>query len=218
VDVVSKYENPGNDTSDVRCASGVTSMHTCPGIAGESSGAASNCEASVVPDNVEASVVPDNVEGSGDTASTLPPSVPAEEVEPVEWAELTILQEFDDDGDAKEAAHEDKIYEAIFKVADERAVEVAREAIPIPGMIAEMQDDMAEAAAPVDDHDDNEPNVDWDRENPDLPVGVSFPSMEEFRLAVRHHAIDKEFELATSHSYHDRFRGHCASLGVLRLL
>jgi hypothetical protein len=47
VDVVSKYENPGNDTSDVRCASGVTSMHTCPGIAGESSGAASNCEASV---------------------------------------------------------------------------------------------------------------------------------------------------------------------------
>jgi hypothetical protein len=102
--------------------------------------------ASVVPDNVEASFVPDNVEGSGDTASTLPPSVLAEEVEPVEWAELTILQEFDDDGDAKEAAHEDKIYEAIFKVADERALEVAREAIPIPGMTAEMQDDMAEAA------------------------------------------------------------------------
>ena len=35
---------------------------------------------------------------------------------------------------------EDKVYEAMgFKAADERAEEAAREAIPIPTMIAEMQ-------------------------------------------------------------------------------
>ena len=40
-----------------------------------------------------------------------------------------------------------------------------------------------------------------------------FPSMDDFRLAVRQHAIVKDFELATSHSDTERFRGHCASLG-----
>jgi hypothetical protein len=58
-----------------------------------------------------------------------------------------------------------------------------------------------------------EPNIDWDRENPNLSVGVSFPNIDDFRLDVRQRAIVKEFELATSPSDHDRFRGHCASLG-----
>ena len=37
--------------------------------------------------------------------------------------------------------------------------------------------------------------------------------MNDFRLAVRQHAIVKDFELATAHSDTERFRGHCASLG-----
>ena len=140
--------------------------------------------------------------------------MPPEQAQPVDWAELTILQEDNEDGDAKQAADEDKVYEAMgFAATDERVKDAAREAIPIPTMTAEIQADMEEAAVPVDDHDDQEPMFDWDRQNLDLSVGVYFPSMNDFRLAVRQHAIVKDFELATAHSDTERFRGHCASLG-----
>ena len=45
-----------------------------------------------------------------------------EEAEEVDWAELTILAELNEDGKAKEVADEDKVYEAMgFKAANERA-------------------------------------------------------------------------------------------------
>jgi len=115
-----------------------------------------------------------------------------EEAEEVDWAELTILAEPNEDGEAKEVDDEDKVYEAMgFKAADERAEEEAREAMPIPTMTAEMQSDMADGAVPVGDHVGEEPMFDWDRDNLDMSVGVSYPSMDDFRLAVRQHAIAK---------------------------
>ena len=100
-----------------------------------------------------------------------------------------------------------------FKAVDERAEEAAREAVHIPTMTAEMQKDMGESVVPVDDNVPDEPMFQWDRDNPDMSVGVCYPSMDDFRLAVRQHAIVKEFELATAHSDTQRFRGHCGSLG-----
>ena len=206
VDVVSKHAQTANASSGVRCASGVTSA--------QDSAAPGNAQGSGAPDNVEGSVVPDNVEGSGDTCSSPPPSVPVEEAEEVDWAELTILAEPNEDGEAKEVADEDKVYEAMgFKAIDERAEEAAREAVPIPTMTAEIQSDMTDVVVPVDDHVGEEPMFDWDRDNPDMFVGVSYPSMDGFRLAVRQHAIVKDFELHTAHSDTSRFRGNYASLG-----
>ena len=84
--------------------------------------------------------------------------MPADTPEPVDWANLIILLDVNDDGDATVAVDEDKVYEAMgFKAADERAEEVAREAIPIPTVTAEMQQDMSEAAVLVDDNVDEEP-------------------------------------------------------------
>ena len=40
----------------------------------------------------------------------------------------------------------------------------------------------------------------WDMDNPDMSVGTCYPSKTEFRLAVRQHAIVKEFEYDTEHS------------------
>ena len=65
--------------------------------------------------------------------------MPVEEAEEVDWAELTILAEPNEDEEAKEVADEDKVYEAMgFKATDERAEEAAREVVPIPTMTAEM--------------------------------------------------------------------------------
>ena len=59
--------------------------------------------------------------------------------------------------------------------------------MPIPTMIEEMQSGMAEAAVLVDDIVAEEPMFDWDRDNPDMSVGICYPSMEDFRLAVKQH-------------------------------
>ena len=198
VDVVSKHAYSGNDSSTRRCASGVTT--------GEGSG---------IPRNVggSGSNVPENAEGTGDTCSSPPPSVLADILELVDWDNLIILPDVSDDGDATVAVDEDKVYEAMgFNAADERVEEEAREAILIPTMIAEMQQDMSEVAIPVDDNVEEEPMFEWDRDNPDMSVGTCYPSMDDFRLAVRQHAIVKEFELGTAHSDKKRFRGHCAAL------
>ena len=80
-------------------------------------------------------------------------------------------------------------------------------------MIAKMQWDMSEAAILVDDNVSDEPVLDWDRDNPDLSVGISYPSMHNLRLAVKQHAIVKKFELGTAHSDKKRYRTHCAALG-----
>jgi hypothetical protein len=125
VDVVSKHTYSGNDSSTRRCASVVTTSVGI-GIPGNVGGSGSN--------------VPENAEGTGDTCSSSPPSMLADILEPVDWANLIILPDVNDDGDATVAIDEDKVYEAMgFKAADERAEEAAREAIPIPTMTVEMQ-------------------------------------------------------------------------------
>jgi hypothetical protein len=72
---------------------------------------------------------------------------------------------------------------------------------------------MGEAVVNVDDNDPAEPMQDWDRDNPDMSVGTIYPNMIEFRLAVRQHAILKEFELVTEKSDRIRFGGHCKAKG-----
>jgi len=71
---------------------------------------------------------------------------------------------------------------------------------------------MSEAVVPVDDNVEEEPMFEWDRDNPDMSVGTCYPSMDDLRLAVKQHAIVKEFELATIHSDKKRLRGNCGAL------
>ncbi|RLM64783.1 hypothetical protein C2845_PM16G05530 [Panicum miliaceum] len=219
VDVVSKHgQGSGSASSCGGCASGVTigegsGVHDNVG----GSGIDGNVGGSASHGNVGGSVVPKNAEGTSDTCTSPPPpppSVPDDIPELVDWANLTILPDMEDDGFANAATDEDKVYEAMgFKAVDERAEEAAREAVPIPTMTAEMQSDMAKAIVPVDDNVPEEPMFEWDKDNPDISVGTCYPSMADFRLAVKQHAILNEFELATVHSDKKRFRGNCGSLG-----
>jgi hypothetical protein len=80
-------------------------------------------------------------------------------------------------------------------------------------MTREMQEEMDEAAVHVDDIADEEPLHEWDRDNPDMSVGTCYPSMDEFRLAVRQHAIKGQFEMHVEHSDTDRYRVKCGALG-----
>ena len=77
---------------------------------------------------------------------------------------------------------------------------------------------MSKAAVHIDDTVHEEPMHEWDRDNPDMSVGTLYPSMKEFRLAVRQHAIVQEFEYDTEHSDKDRFRKDRFSSGRIILL
>ena len=59
----------------------------------------------------------------------------------------------------------------------------------------------------MDDHIPSEDYVFYDRENPPMKVGTIYPSMDEFRAALRQHGIMGQFELGTQKSCKDLFRG-----------
>jgi hypothetical protein len=53
--------------------------------------------------------------------------------------------------------------------------------------------------------------ISYDKNNPSMEVGTVYPNMDEFRLAVRQYAINKEFNLGVEKSYRTRYRAHCKS-------
>ena len=190
VDVVTKdgyTENASSGASKGRCVSGVTSERN----GGQSA---------------------DDAEGYGDTYSS-PQQAPTDLPIAVDWTTLTVIGQADYDGLAQAVADEDKVYEAMGFEDVEPTPEEGIEEVPIPGMSAEMQADMEEAAVNVDDTVHEEPMHEWDRDNPEMSVGTLYPSMKEFRLAVRQHAIVHEFEYDTEHSDKDRFRAKCSAVG-----
>jgi hypothetical protein len=67
----------------------------------------------------------------------------------------------------------------------------------------------ADAAMPVDDENAEMVNILHDVDHPDLKLGTLYPSMKEFRLAVRQYAINEEFEFGITKSDRNRYRVYC---------
>ncbi|RLN18050.1 uncharacterized protein C2845_PM02G15230 [Panicum miliaceum] len=57
---------------------------------------------------------------------------------------------------------------------------------------------------------DHIPNVEYDKEDPPMSVGTSYPSMKEFKLVLSQHAMKHEFEYNTTKSAPHRFRAYCS--------
>jgi hypothetical protein len=174
---------------------------------GESSG---RCRSGVTNNNAGSAQDQGQGEGEGMGGTyTSPESVEPEIV--VDWSTLTIIGEPEEDSEATVIADEDQVFEAMgFKELDANPYTTE---LPISDIPPHIVDEMNCAGNPVDDNDPIEPMVDWDRDNPDMSVGTIYPCMVDFRLAVRQHAIVKEFELATEKTDTKRFRGHCKANG-----
>uniref|UniRef100_A0A0E0KDQ5 Transposase MuDR plant domain-containing protein n=1 Tax=Oryza punctata TaxID=4537 RepID=A0A0E0KDQ5_ORYPU len=129
----------------------------------------------------------------------------------VDWGKLTIILD-SLDGDAHVLLDEDELFDAMgFKAIDERAATEEEAALPV--IPTEIQQDMIDAAIVVSDEVPADPELVWDRDDPPMEVGTKYPSMNEFRMAVKQHAIVHEFELETKKSDKDRFRGRCSAIG-----
>lgn len=104
---------------------------------------------------------------------------------------------------------------AAVRARAESLKEGRRSAGETPVISAELRNEMVDAAVPVDTDPDETlfDWYDWDREDPDLSVGLHYPSMNEFRIAIRQYAIMHEFDLKTEKSTRKSYRVKCATHG-----
>ena len=51
--------------------------------------------------------------------------------------------------------------------------------------------------------------ISYDKNNPPMDVGTIYPTMEEFKMALRQYAINNEFDLVTGKSDKMRYRCFC---------
>ena len=75
----------------------------------------------------------------------------------------------------------------------------------------EIGQDTDGAAIPTSDAVPGEMVISYDKNNPSMEVGTLYPTMEEFKLAVRQFAINKEFDLGVEKSCKTIYRAFCKS-------
>ena len=68
---------------------------------------------------------------------------------------------------------------------------------------------LAEAAIAVDDSMPEELNISYDIDNPTIEVGTVFPSLHDYRMAIRQFAINEGFDLGVKKADRTRWSGEC---------
>ncbi|GJM93607.1 hypothetical protein PR202_ga10175 [Eleusine coracana subsp. coracana] len=132
----------------------------------------------------------------------------------IDWDNLQLEPILE--GDATPMISDDEMFALLgLKADDERADRQANETRaavddppPVPDGV-----DLEGVVIPVNDVIPGEAVMHFDRENPPMTIGSTYPSMDDFRMMVRQHAIKGEFELGTEKSEPDRFRGFCKADG-----
>uniref|UniRef100_A0A453ET83 Transposase MuDR plant domain-containing protein n=1 Tax=Aegilops tauschii subsp. strangulata TaxID=200361 RepID=A0A453ET83_AEGTS len=71
---------------------------------------------------------------------------------------------------------------------------------------------LTEAAIPVDDKIAQEEEIAYDKENPHMYVGALFPSMEEFKMAIKQYAINNEIDIWGYKTDKKRYLGQCRGI------
>ncbi|CAL5093073.1 unnamed protein product [Urochloa decumbens] len=73
--------------------------------------------------------------------------------------------------------------------------------------------DTAAAQSPVDNNTHVELNIVYDKENPRIKVNEYFPTMEDFRMALRQDGIKKGFQVHKVKTDKTRYRAECKAKG-----
>ncbi|KAF0926735.1 hypothetical protein E2562_027165 [Oryza meyeriana var. granulata] len=166
----------------------------------------------VVPDGFEPDpifiVLPDGV--------VEPIAAPAIAARVVDWDTLEIPQRNDDEG-RLEIVGDDQFYELLGLRAEDEKAEKDRESATNESNLdgtgdkgkTPNGDDTSGAAILVDDAIPGERVMAYNPNNPCMDVRIVYPSMEEFRLAMRQFAINKEFELDLVKTDPSRYIGGC---------
>ena len=73
--------------------------------------------------------------------------------------------------------------------------------------------DTAAAQTRVDDNADVKFTIVYDKENPRIKVNEYFPTMEDFRMALRQYGINKGFQVHKVKTDKTRYRAECKATG-----
>lgn len=134
----------------------------------------------------------------------------------IDWDNLEIEQTQDDEGRIQ-VMSDDQMF-ALLGLRDEdesakNSTQVDRSNSAIETSGPAVIEGTEGAALPVDDAIPGELVISYDKNNPCMDLGSKYPSMKDFRLAVRQFAINKEFELDIVKSDQSRFRVKCGVEG-----
>jgi hypothetical protein len=118
------------------------------------------------------------------------------------------VERLDDEG-RLELPSEEQIYSVLgLKKEDDSEEEQERKRTRAGSSSGWKEGDDGSVAIPIFQHLPGERLI-FDRNNLGMEPGSLYPSMKEFRLAMRQYAIDKEFELGIEAIDKTRYRGYC---------
>jgi hypothetical protein len=132
-------------------------------------------------------------------------------METVDWTTLQIVETYDAEGRIEPMSESQMC--ALLGLADEGTPNISTQGfdrrVHEQGNDNELGDDVDGAAIPTNDDVPGEIIISYDKNNPSMEVGTLYPTMEEFKLAVRTYAIKKEFHLGVEKSTTKKYRGFC---------
>ena len=134
-------------------------------------------------------------------------------MERVDWDTIQIVETHDDEGRIA-LMSESQICE-LLGLTEEGTTNIPAQGFDClmdeEGNDNEIGQDTDGAAISTSDAVPGEMVISYDKNNPCMEVGTQYPTMEEFKLAVRQFAIKKEFQLGVEKSYKKRYRAYCKS-------
>jgi hypothetical protein len=127
----------------------------------------------------------------------------------IDWNNLQIIETIDEEG-RLHVISEEQMFDILgFKVQEERAQKEKEARTKHNASRVVPPIDVDGAAIHIHDHIQDERVVVYDKDNPELKLEARFPSMDEFRLAVRRYAIKAEFELFVFKTNRERCDAYC---------
>lgn len=134
-------------------------------------------------------------------------------MERVDWDNIHIVETHDDEGRIA-LMSESQICE-LLGVIEEDTTNIPAQGFDCrmyeQGHDSELGQNNDGAAIPTSDEVPGEMVISYDKNNPSMALGTMYPTMEEFKLAVRQFAIKEEFDLGVEKSCKTRYRAYCKS-------
>ncbi|KAG6416104.1 hypothetical protein SASPL_123528 [Salvia splendens] len=126
-----------------------------------------------------------------------------DEIDIIDWDSIEITPLEESQIGAPESLMDEETMFAFVGLTLEKPSDAAVDGMNYGPIVDEVMD------IPVDDRIPNEENVFYDMDDPPMDVGTIYTNMNDFRKAVKQHAIKTKFELGTEKSNPNLSRGFC---------
>lgn len=178
------------------------------------------------PDDVDhpATMQSQSVCAVADSSERCESSVLTQEEPPIDWSLIEIAPPISDDNmcdplginnDVDIPITEENMYD-ILGINDEAVPPEPPPSPPSEEVYMTDEEDrqlFIEAAIPVDDSVSPDEEIAYDKENPQMYLGALFPSMKDFRMAIRQYAIKREIDIWGYKTDKKRYLGICRAKG-----